>query len=161
MPQGPGYRRGFTPYHVEAPPIRAGRTGGQPEGNLRKPRPSGRSTGFTLLETMIAMALFASGTLAILELIQRSHVGASDGENVLIATHLAQRRMEELRRVAYASLADESQAAVDDPSGLTRFQREVTVTTPYTNLAQVVVRVYWTAPGGDTNVSLQTYRAAN
>ena len=57
----------FTPYHGEAPPVRAGRNGGQPEGNLRRPRPvrtrsngtrpsapfqrvgtgSGRGTGFT------------------------------------------------------------------------------------------------------------------
>ena len=64
--------RGFTPYHVEAPPVRAGlpaaraaclpsrprrdrqaqagRNGGHPEGNLRRPRPSGRGTGFTALE---------------------------------------------------------------------------------------------------------------
>ena len=53
-------RGGFTPYHVEAPPVRGGRRGGQPEGNLRRRRPSGRGTGFTLLEIIVASVLLAA-----------------------------------------------------------------------------------------------------
>ena len=72
-------RRGFTPYHGEAPPVRAGRNGGQPEGNLRRPRPvrtrsngtrpsaplqhvgtgSGRGTGFTFVELLIAATMMS------------------------------------------------------------------------------------------------------
>ena len=116
--------------------------------------------GFSLLEMMLSMVLFAVGTLALLELIQRGQAGAGEGENVLLATHLVQWRMEELYRVPYGSLADETKATVSTPAGLTRFQRAVTVTTPYANLKQVVVTVYWNAPGGEANVSLQTYRSA-
>ena len=118
-----------------------------------------RARGFTLLEMMLALALFATGTVAVVELLQRAHAGVGDGESVLIATHLASRRLEELRNTAYASLADETKASIGSPSGYSRFSREVAVTTPYTNLEQVVVTVYWTATGGETNVSLRTYRS--
>lgn len=108
---------------------------------------------------MLALALFAAGTVAVMDLLHRAQAGTTDGENVLIATQLAQRRLEELRNVTYASLASEAKASLTSPSGFTRFSREVTVTTPYTNLKQIVVTVYWTGPGGETNVSMQTYRA--
>ena len=118
-----------------------------------------RDSAFTILEVILAAVLFAVGTVTTVELFHRAQAGATDGENVLIATHLAQRRMEELRNVAYGSLANESKASISSPSGFSRFSRQVTVTTPYTNLKQVVITVYWNAPGGETNVTLQTYRS--
>ena len=118
-----------------------------------------RPAGFTLLEMMLAIVLFAVGTVACVELLHRGQAGSTDGENVLLATRLAQWRLEELRNTAYASVASESRASVSNPSGFSRFDRAVTVTTPYTNLKQVVVTVYWNGPGGETSVSLQAYRS--
>lgn len=115
--------------------------------------------GFSLLEVMLTLALVSAGTVAVVELFQRARVGGTDGENVLIATDLAQRRLEELRNTAYGSLTNESAASVSSPSGYSRFTRSVTVTTPFTNLKQVVVTVSWAAPGGTPSVSLQTYRS--
>ena len=127
-----------------------------------------RSGGFTLLEIILALSVVAIGTLAALDLMRHAHGGLADGENVLVATHLAQRRLEELRNVTYASLASEGKASVTSPTGFTRFSREVTVTTltttsPYnsSNLKQVEVKVYWNAPGGETHISLQTLRSAS
>ena len=120
---------------------------------------SKRTSGFTLLEILLALVLFTTGTMAVADLLQRAHAGQADGENVLIATHLAQRRLEELRNTSYGGLTDESKASVSSPSGYTRFSREVTVTTPYTNLKQIVVTVYWTGVGGETNVAVRTYRS--
>ena len=114
--------------------------------------------GFTLLEIMLALVLFAVGIVAIMELMQRAQAGVSDGESVLLATQLAQKRMEELRNVAYGSLADESAAALASP--FARFTRAVDVTQLYSNtLTQIDVTVSWTAPGGTVNVALQTYRS--
>ena len=115
--------------------------------------------GFTLLELMLALVLLAVGVLACVDLMHRAQAGSTDGENVLIASHLAQARLEELRNVAYASLADEAKAGISSPSGYSRFSRQVAVTTPYTNLKQVVVTIYWTTAGGETSVSLRTYRS--
>ena len=103
--------------------------------------------------------LFAVGTVSILEVIQRSQAGSTEGESVIIATQLAQRRLEELRNTAYASVASEAKASVSSPSGFTRFSRQVTVTTPYANLKQIVVTVYWTLAGGEASLTLQTYRS--
>ena len=108
---------------------------------------------------MLALALFAGGTVACVELVQRGQQGQADGEQVLIATYLAQRRIEELRNTAYGSLADESKASVSSPSGYTTFSRQVTITTPYTNLKQIVVTVYWTYGGSESSLSLQAYRS--
>lgn len=110
---------------------------------------------------MLALALFAGGTVAAVELTQRAQAAANDGENALVATYLAQRRLEELRNTAYASLASESKASISSPSGFSQFNREVTVTTPYTNLKKIVATVYWNTGGGETNVSLQTHRSNN
>ena len=118
-----------------------------------------RRAGFTLLEMMLAMALMAIGVLGGMELLHRAEIASGDGENVLIATYLAHARLEELRNVAYASLANEAKAAIASPSGYGRFSRQVTVTTPYVNLKQVVATVYWNGSGGETSVSLQTYRS--
>ncbi|MBI3011059.1 MAG: prepilin-type N-terminal cleavage/methylation domain-containing protein [Candidatus Omnitrophica bacterium] len=116
-----------------------------------------RTAAFTLMEMMLALVLFAVGTLAVMSLIQRAHAGMADGENVLIATHLAQRRLAELRNTAYGSLVSESKASVTSPSGFTRFSRAVTVTEPLSNLKQIVVTVYWNTQGGEASTPLQTH----
>ena len=108
---------------------------------------------------MLALILFAVGVVSMVEVFQRSQMATTDGENVLIATQLAHRRLEELRNTAYGSLANESKTSIASPSGFSRFSRAVTVTTPYTNLKQVVVTIYWNAAGGETSVSMQTYRS--
>lgn len=115
---------------------------------------------------MLALILFAVGTLAGMELLQRAQIGSTDGENVLIATYRSQECLEALRNLAYASLTIGSDvlsstsgcgaSVASLPSG----SRSVTVSEPYTNLKQVTVTVSWTATGsGSTNVALQTYRA--
>ena len=154
--------------HRDPQPAPATATGGPGRGRegLQRPSPvflwnSVPSVvwGFTLLEMVLALVLFAVGTVAVMDLLHRAQLGSADGERVMIATQLAQRRLEELRATVYASLADESKASISSPSGFDRFSRKVEVTTPYTNLKQVVVTVYWTGAGGETNVSLQTYRS--
>ena len=121
--------------------------------------PARRLAGITLLEVMLGIVLFAGGTVAVIGAMQQAHEGIADGENLLIASHLAQRRMEELRNASFGSLADEDETPISSPSGYTRFRREVEVTTPHTNLKQVVVTVSWDTPEGEADVSLQSYRS--
>lgn len=116
--------------------------------------------GFTLLEMLLALVLLAVGTIALVELLQKANQGIGGGENVLIATQLAQSRMEELRNTAYSSLSDESAASISSPSGFTRFTREVDVTQLHSDtLRQIDVTVSWAAPGGTADVTLQNYRS--
>ena len=115
-------------------------------------------SGFTLLEMMLALVLFAVGTIGVTDLLHRAQAGSTDGEDVLISTGLAQRCLEELRNASYANLETTTCAV---PSGFSPFSLTKTVTTPSTNLKQIVVTVSWTATGGQANVALQTYRSAN
>ena len=64
--------------------------------------------------------------------------------------------MESLKNTAYASVANEVKAAV---SGFSAFQREVTVSTPVTNLKQITVTVYWYNKTNELSTSLVTYRS--
>ncbi len=115
--------------------------------------------GFTLLEMMLALVLFAGGILAAMELFSKGQAGITDGENVLIATHLAHRCLEELRNKPFADL---SASTCSPPSGFSRFTDATTITAPYTHLRQIVVTVSWVAPGGgQADVTLQTYRSAS
>lgn len=133
--------------------------------NLRSIK-SFKGYGFTFIEILIAIVLFATAMLSALELIQRSLKTFSDGENVLTATFLAQQKLEELRNVSFEALIDETKASITDPVGFTQFSREVDITTlsstaPYntSNLKQIDVYVYWNAPGGETHVTLETLRS--
>lgn len=123
---------------------------------------------------MLALVLMALGTFAVIELFHRAQQGNADGEHVFIATHAAQECLETLRNLAYGSLTvgigvlSSVTGCSASPSGLPAPTdgtpppiRSVTVTEPATNLKQIAVTISWAAPGGTTNVALQTYRSAN
>ena len=122
------------------------------------------------MELMLAILLFAVGTVAAMELFHRAQAGSTDGENVLIATQLAYGCQAALRNVAYGSLAARANTVCTIPSAaaFSRFSRTVTVTpqtttSPYNtaNLTRLDVQIFWNAPGGTTDVTLSTLRAAN
>ena len=128
-------------------------------------------SAFTLLEMMLALSLFAAGTVALVELVQRGQSGMAEGENVLTAVHLAHRCQEALRNVPYADLDDDADDVCTIPAGaaFARFTRTVTVTPqtsapPYNtdDLTRVDVQISWNAPGtGQTaNVALSALRSA-
>jgi Tfp pilus assembly protein PilV len=115
------------------------------------------------MEMMLALVLFAVGTLGVMSVMHQAQRGAADGEDSLVGLQLAQKRLAELANVTYASLADEAKARLT--GSYSEFCREVAVTTPYTNLRQVVVTVTWDPPDcavntNANNVVLQTYRSA-
>lgn len=115
--------------------------------------------GFTLLEVLIAVVLFTAGIVAVMDLFSSALVSSVDPENTGIAMTLAEKRMEEVRNLNFdSSLVSEARA---DVSGFTGFQRSVAVTTPYTELKQVTVSVYWSYKGGESTTSLVTYMAKN
>jgi len=118
----------------------------------------------------MAIIVFAIGTVAAMELFHRAQAGSTDGENVLIATQLAQGCQAALRNVPYGNLAAQANAVCTIPSGaaFSRFSRTVTVTpqtttAPYNtpNLTRLDVRIFWDAPGGIADVTLSAIRSAN
>lgn len=113
--------------------------------------------GFTLIEVMAAATILVVALIPILLMFITSSKSTAKADYHSVGLNLAQARLEELRDVPYASVV-----SVNDPAIIVdgkTFARTVTVTTPETNLKQVVVVVSWTDAAGARSVSLSTYRA--
>lgn len=115
---------------------------------------STRRAGFTLLEVLLGIILFVATFLALSEAISSGIFVGGGNEAILVGTHLAQEKMEEIRNKSYSSIANEAKTAV---AGFPAFQREVVATTPQTDLKEVQVSVYWTNEENELNTSLVTY----
>lgn len=114
--------------------------------------------GFTILEVLLALLLFAVGVVSIAGLYSIGLGSSLDAENTGIALSLAHGRAEEIRNKDYASIANEAKAQVP---GFTAFQRQVAVTEPFSELKQVTVTVYWPHKGSETSVPVVTYVSKN
>lgn len=117
-----------------------------------------KQNGFTLLEILISLIILTLSFVMVVGLFGTGLISGQDAENTAIAMNLAQRRMEEIRNLAFASITDESRATV---SGFSAFEREVAVTQPETGLKQVTVTVYWTSKSSDVGTSLVSYISNN
>lgn len=124
----------------------------------RIPSPERRTGGFTLLEVLLALLLVTTGFLALSQAFSTGLFSSAGDENILISTHLAQEKMEEIRNQSYSSIANETRTSV---SGFSGFEREVLVTTPLTNLKQVNVNVYWFSKGDELSTGLVSYVSNN
>ncbi len=120
----------------------------------RTPSPKLKAGGFTLLEVLLALLLVTVGSLALSQAFSLGLFASADDESLLVSTQLAQEKMEEIRNKSYASIANETRAAV---SGFSGFEREVVVSTPLTSLKQVSVNVYWFNKASELSTSLVTY----
>ena len=120
-------------------------------GPIRNRKPE---KGFTLLAVLIAALLVTVGFVTLVGTFSTGLFASGNNESLLLGTHLAQEKMEEIRNRSYASIANETRAAV---SGFSSFDREVVVSTPLTNLKQVSVNVYWYNKSAELSTSLVTY----
>ena len=112
-----------------------------------------RKAGFTLVESIIATVIFTVAIIAIISALNTGIFAVSDVENVKSALNLAQAKMEEVKGTTYSGIANQSKAVVP---GFAAFKQQVAVTTVNTGLEQVVVTVYWTVKGSETNIALTT-----
>lgn len=125
------------------------------------------SSGFTLLEIMIAVLVFTIGAVGMIALIAGGLLTSADPENTEIAMNLAGRRMEEIKNLDFADITDESKAGVnidvdgDAVNDFPGFQSEVDVTESETGLKDVTVSVYWTFKGDEITTSLESYISNN
>ncbi len=122
-----------------------------------------KKSGFTLLEILIALIIFTLGIVVVAGLFSTGLINSLDTENTTIAMNLAQRRMEEIRNLGFANIADEAKA---DVTGFAGFQREVEVDDPpgdptTDDLKEITVTVYWIYKGEEVDVSLATYISGN
>ena len=119
-----------------------------------------KDNGFTLLEVLVAIVILSIGLLGMASLTVGIINGNKFSNNMTTATTLAQDKMEDIRRTAFATVADEPRAAL--PSPYAAYKREVTaiIDSPAPGMKTVSVKVFW---GGasmeDHNVELKTILA--
>lgn len=116
------------------------------------------SRGFTILETMIALAILAVGLLGLLRALPAGLKASKLGEDMTIAILLSQQKMEELRYSSWPPSSSGSKQTFPSPDN--NFQWETTVTDPATNLKGVSLSVWWPAGASSQRcVHLKTYMA--
>jgi len=120
-----------------------------------------KKRAFTLLEVLIAAVLFTTGVVVMVGLFGKGFISGFDAESTTIAVNLAERKVEEIRNLAFDDIVDEEKANVPDFTG---FQREVLVSDPegapaIPDLKEVTVTVYWTPKTSELSVPLATYIA--
>jgi prepilin-type N-terminal cleavage/methylation domain-containing protein len=97
-----------------------------------------RRAGFTLLEVMVALAIFSVGLLAMVPLFHMATFGVRNGRELSVATNLARTYVDKIRNTPYGNIGTEAgcPAACAPPAA------EVTDNAPY------VVTWSMTGPNG-------------
>jgi prepilin-type N-terminal cleavage/methylation domain-containing protein len=117
-------------------------------------------SGYTLIEVLIALAIFSIGILALVSLQLSTARNTKTGRVVSQATMLARDQMESLRRVAdVTTLSSGSETNVDaqgNPGGI--FDRSWTISNPLGggNTRQITVAVSWKHNKENRSVELST-----
>ena len=116
--------------------------------------PRNDNKGFTLLEILLAILLLGTGLAILLQIVSAGLFAGSVNEDEIVATYLAQEKVEELRNALYSSIGLEAKEVVTD---FPAFSRQVDFTTPQTSLKQITVTVYWFAGKTETSLAMVTY----
>lgn len=124
--------------------------------------------GFTLLEVLLAVSIFALGILAVASMQLTSIRGNAFGNEMTTATFLAQAQLERMKSVADVSTlatgGDANSIDENENSGVSGaiYNRSWTVAAgPSTESRQVTVAVNWSSGLGNHNVTLRTITRGN
>jgi len=100
------------------------------------------NAGFTLVESMLTLAIMSMGLLALAGLQITALRGNALARRMTTAVSIAEHRLEQLKNISYTNIQAEAVAQVT-ASNL-HFTRQVTVTTgPLPNTKSVSVLVSW------------------
>jgi len=116
--------------------------------------------GYTLIEVLIAVAIFSIGILAIASLQLSTARNTKIGNVVTQATMLARDQIEALKRVTeVTTLSNGSQTDIDaqgNPGGI--FDRSWSISNPLggSNTRQITVTVSWNHNGENRSIELST-----
>lgn len=103
-------------------------------------------SGFTLIETLVALSLFSIGMLGTARLVTVLLHGNMLSYTLTTATHLAQEKLEEIRNTPYTAITPAEETVV--AATTTRYTRTTTVHTeqPAAGMTTVAITVRWHTP---------------
>ena len=119
-----------------------------------------RKGGFSLLEVTLALLLFVTGSVFLLQIMNMSFFIGGHNENTVIAANLAQETIESLENATYSTLPSLVVTPAAAVSGFLGFTREVLVgdlTPAQTGLKQITVKVNWSEKDGVRTTTMVTY----
>lgn len=120
--------------------------------------------GFSLVEVLIAMTIFAIGVLALAQMQVTAIRGNAFSSTTTDGTTLAQNRVEQLMSLAYddgALAAGNHGPVTEGPQNLYNVSWNVVNNSPpLANTKTVNVSVTWTANGWNRSVSLRCIKGA-
>ena len=116
-----------------------------------------KSEGFTLIESLLALFILSIGLLGMVAL-QYSIMGYNQyAKTVTTATTLAQSKIEDLKNMNYASIADETENSIDEDGNAGGiYTRETSVDSSLSNGKIITVKVSWSLKGKPRDVSIKT-----
>ena len=102
----------------------------------------GPNAGFTLVESMLALAIMSVGLLALAGLQITALRGNALSRSITTAVSIAEQRLEQLKNTPYSDI--QAEAATHVTASNLHFTRQVTVTNgPLPNTKSVSVLVSW------------------
>lgn len=116
--------------------------------------------GVSLIEIMVAMAIFGIGVVAAIRTLPESNAKTTRGRNVTISVNLAQEKLEELMGLPFsdADLDAGTHADLDNPiRGAYNRSWIVTDATPIDGMKLVSVSVSYETASADSVKTLRTY----
>jgi len=114
-------------------------------------------SGFTLLEVLITLVILSVGMLALASLQVMAIKGNSFGQQMTVASTVAQNKLEELRELEFDAVLTGYDNCTDDANGV-RYTRHWTVQddTPQPDMKTVRVSVTWTGCEAGRSVAVAT-----
>jgi prepilin-type N-terminal cleavage/methylation domain-containing protein len=106
------------------------------------------SAGFTLVEVLVAMVIFAIASLAVSSLIVKSTQLISENNLSTQAIAIAQDQVEKLRDMPVATMADLASTTTSNKGTITfNINRDIIQNIPITGVNTLVITVTWTQRG--------------
>lgn len=114
-------------------------------------------SGFTLLEVLITLVILCVGMLALASLQVMAIRGNSFGQQMTVASMVAQSKLEELREMDFDTVASGTDSCADDANGIL-YTRQWTVQNdiPQPDMKTVRVTVTWTGCEASRSVAVST-----
>lgn len=115
--------------------------------------------GVTLLETLVALGLFAITVATMGDFVVQQIRQSATNNHYSVAYSIAEEQLESVRALSYADMVPES-GEVQKGSVTFRYSTDVVDDSPAPNLKTVTVNVDWNEPAGAKNVALETVYTA-